>query len=1001
MTRRMLTILMVVSTVGPGCLLGPARLFEPGQAFGQGAGIGPSLGLEPTAVSYPPQQHYLALDIYHTGELDRAIDAFEFAIGRTRRDINGHWIDAIPSYAMLAECQYRMGDLEGAMQSLDMVMKIAIRHRGWLHRPVWTELLQPQAQVSPKQYLWPEANAVNRLVMARSVKFYSGEQLTDRVIANGGRIEELNIKNIDLVEIMRGLAIASYRRRIILGPLAEGDSLAVQVLDATKYPAEVQLPLARNLMGAMRAAERFGAMQDEQAISDAAKNATFSGSVHPLSPITSLCAASAIAGSDKPASAVPICLTIANQAASMDQFDWIGEALQLAAGCATEKEAPTIQQAGQVAATNLLRKSRLAALHCLLASADAAITAGDYSNAQARLADAKSIAMRRDVLQPRLDAYGAYVAARLATHADVSPADTTAKPWDDAMGQMINFATASRIRKRNLISMPRLYQLQRVRLALGRTIEGQSADVLLALYADDPAIDVWRRDPVDAISGTIADRDSLRVARLRTAASRESAQDVLARIEDVQAGRVKQNFPLGGRVLTVHALSRMEDHVLPKKVVEFRNAAPKALRDLRAAAKAAVDAAAGDGPSLLTKDAIARWNQMEADAWSIALDRIDLPKVIPHPLDDKVPTEALPPEVGVLSFFQDGNLIHGVLCTKSKSTYWSVKGGNRIGGEIAKLLRGIGATANRGGRLPEDDQWRDDAIELRDRLIMPGTGALLEGRMAGVKRLVVIPDGLLWYVPFEIFPSEDAGSPSLGDSIELSYAATPALAIYPTATEATQPTIAFAAGRFFAPRDPEINESIVQSIVDSAAAGGLTRLSESTPVPTSQSAAVAGHLVIGQVVNPNPKSILDTPLAAYEAAMPAGRVRAWTGFPPAVPASVFLAGFRSNLDNGQTVSGYEFLHTIAALQYSGVRDVILSRWAVGGESTAMVLREYVQELPFLEPGGAFKRARNVLQRSELAPSGEPTLMGSDQDRVTLTGNEPFFWSTYLHVTPVL
>src|SRR6056297_2003286 len=98
----------------------------------------------------------------------------------------------------------------------------------------------------------------------------------------------------------------------------------------------------------------------------------------------------------------------------MDHFEWIGEALQLAAGCATEKEAATVQQAGQVAASNLLPKSRLAALHCFLAAADAAVTSGDLAGADANLTKAKAIAMRRDVLQPRLDAYGGYVAARLA-----------------------------------------------------------------------------------------------------------------------------------------------------------------------------------------------------------------------------------------------------------------------------------------------------------------------------------------------------------------------------------------------------------------------------------------------------------------------------------------------------------------------------------------------------------------------------------------------------------
>lgn len=967
--------------------------------WGQGAGLGPSLGIESQVGGYPSGEYYAALEIYRSGELDRAMDAFEVAIGRARKDPSGHWIDAIPVYAMMAECQYRYGNLEGAMQNADMALKIAIRYRGWLSRPVWTEVSMAQYQVSPKQYLWPEANAVNRLPVTRTVKYYSGDQLTEARFRQGGVIEELNIKPMDVIEILRGLAIASYRRRIILGPLAAEDTLAAQVLDSTKYPADLQLPIARNLIGSMRAAERFGAMQDEKALDDAMKNGTFNGGVHPISPITGLCAASALAGSDKPSAAVPICLAVANQAASMDYFEWIGEALQLAAGCATASDAAAVQRASQVAATSLLRKSRLASLHCLVVSADAAVTAGDFGSAAARLGEARALAQRRDVIQPRLEAYGAYVAARLATRTGSSGADgKVANPWDEGLSQLLGFATNNRFKKTVLISMPQLYQLQRVRLALGRNLEGASVDGLLERYAGDPSIDVWRRDPVDAISGLIADRDSLRLARLRTAAGRESGQDVLARIEDLQAGRIRQQLELGGRVMQLRALSRLPDELLEKKVVEFRNAAPQSVRDLRVAVKAALD----DKPAVGADQALvqAKIKRLESTAWAIALDRQELPVVMPHPMDSKQPTSALPPEVGVLAFFQDNNLIHAVLCTKQKSTYWSIKGSARVAGEIAKLTRSIGAAPTRGARLPEDDSWREDAVALRDRLIMPGTGPMLKGRLEGIKHLVVIPDSLLWYVPFEILPTEASDSQLLGDAIKLTYAATPSLAMYPTAPAATNPVTALTAGKFFAPRNPDANEAMVQSIIDSIAAGASVRLPAQAMIPTSHSGAVAGHLLVAETTTPNPSSPLDSPVAAYEASMQQGRIRSWLGFPPAAPASVFLAGFRSNLDTSQSVSGHEMMQTIAAFQYSGVRDVLISRWALGGESTALLMREYAQEVPFLGPDAAFDRAKSVLRRSEISPQGEPTLSGSDQERETLTGDEPFFWSSYLLATPI-
>lgn len=968
--------------------------FLPAQkAWGQGAGLGPSLGLEPTNVAYPPREYYLAMEIYRTGELDRALDAFEMATRRTRRDINGRWIDAIPCYAMLGECQYWSGDLEGAMQSFDMVLKIAIRFRGWLARPEWNELLQAGTLRANKQYLWPEANAVNRLPISPRMKFYSGEVMTEARLAAGGVIEELNIKNIDLLEVMRGIAIASYRRRIILGPLAEGDALATQLLDSTKYPAGLTLPLARNLIGAMRATERFGAMQDERAVTDAQKYATFNGGVHPLSPLAGLCSASAIAGSDKPAAAVPICLAITDQFASMDAFEWIGESLQLAAGCATKNEASLVQQAGHRAATNLLRKSRLAALHCLLASADAAVTMGDLVSAKARLQEAQVISMRRDVLQPRLAAYGAYVSTRIAAKAKLNVIENP-RPWAESFGAMINFATKSRNRKRNLISMPTLFQLQRVRLALNRTLEGESADALLAQFAGDPTIDVWRRDPVDAIAGTIADKDMLRVERLRTAAGRESGQDLLARIEDVQTGRIQSQLPLAGRVLQIRALSHLPDELLPKTIADLRNVAPESMRKLRTQITAFQTKPPADPSGTEVKI-----KSLEFDAWALAFDRQEVPRVMPHPIDAKQPASAIPTGVGVLVFFQDRNLIHAALCTRQKSTYWSIRGAPRIGTQVGQLVRELGGAKSRGGRLPDGDRWRELAIELRDQLIMPGTGTLLEGRLAGIDHLVIVPDSLLWYLPFETLPIEGEQSELLGDAIEVSYAATPSLALYPTSAAATDPTVGFVAGRFFAPREAEVNAATIQSIVDVLPAGQCLPLPGQPALATSRLGSSVGHLVIAEPVTPPEGKLLDMPLASYEASLPGAGLRSWLEFSAGAPSSVYLAGFRSHLDTSQSVSGQELAQTIALLQYAGVRDVILSRWAVGGESTAVLLREYTQELPFLGADAAFDRARSVLRRSDLNPSAEPILSGSDMDRETLSGDEPAFWAGYLHASP--
>ena len=114
-----------------------------------------------------------------------------------------------------------------------------------------------------------------------------------------------------------------------------------------------------------------------------------------------------------------------------------------------------------------------------------------------------------------------------------------------------------------------------------------------------------------------------------------------------------------------------------------------------------------------------------------------------------------------------------------------------------------------------------------------------------------------------------------------------------------------------------------------------------------------------------------------------------------------MSAFRTSVDFGQMGTGDEMFMTLCALNSAGVRSVLISRWAVGGESSAIALRELLQEVPFTGLLGAWQRARMVLRQSELDPSAEPLLKQSEHDREGLSGNEPLFWSGYLVSAPHL
>ena len=88
---------------------------------------------------------------------------------------------------------------------------------------------------------------------------------------------------------------------------------------------------------------------------------------------------------------------------------------------------------------------------------------------------------------------------------------------------------------------------------------------------------MWRRDPVDAISGVVADRTALFAARLNLAASGGYAESFLTSWNQALNSKFLQSLPLNGRFQCKLAVSDAQD--LAAEVLDERNKmGPKMVR---------------------------------------------------------------------------------------------------------------------------------------------------------------------------------------------------------------------------------------------------------------------------------------------------------------------------------------------------------------------------------------------------------------------------------------
>lgn len=991
----------------------------PGGVPGGLPGIGiPGIGLPGQMSGYPSGAYYTALRIYRDGDLESAIDALDAARRATRTDISGKWIDSIPVLAMIAECQWHLGDLAACRETTDEVIRIAVRNRGWLGQIRWDDLARGGAATTNGSQLWPEANLVQRMPLPRTIAFASGQFLTEQRILQGGAIETPNMQQIDAVEMLRCLAVVSHRRRMILGPLSDQEPMGAELVEAIRYPANLVDPAARMLIGATRGAAYFAIQEDNTAFERINRHATAGPAAHPLTPIVSLCGLQIAAYGDERGVMTPqasarvlsLAQQIVNVSAALEQYEWIGEAMQLAAGSVAEPQLAAVEQSALLAARTLVRESRLASLHCYLAAADAAAQAGRIDSAAESLQAAATLSGRRDVQWPRLQAYGAYVSACVATARGGQLTDD-AGPVAASLMQMNDFIGNRRLRNRPLVSMPWNYQLGLVNAVVGRSIGNQSSRQLIDAYSSGASLDRWRRDPVDALASHLTDTSGMHLAIARLASLQNDGPETLIATDRVLAARFANQLPLQGRCLQVRSMLSRGDASLSGAEKTLLQQTP-GLATLRTAVGAEMQIPpaaqaddAGVGIATATAAGVSVRSSRSAAAaesqlgrW--ALRRMTFPSTNPPPLV-RPDIDAMPESVAIVTFLIDDQKIIATSTIRGASRTWTIPGARRLPSLIARLMQDIGASRARGPRLSDDEPWRDSAAKLKS-FLFPADASWSE---ANLSRVIVVPDGPMWYLPFELLPigdpdAADEQTPDWGTSVRVQYSPTPGFAWRHVSGSVAGDRVAIVTGNFFAPRDNDTNATMLERIQ-----APLDRPLAAPPAnfpPTDRLGLEIGHLIVAAPVTPDVQRYLATPIVPVDTTTgrPGGvagwdQLQQWMRLPAGGPRSVILPGYRTAAVSGKLGDGGELFFAVTALRAAGVEEVLISRWATGGQSASILVGELAGEVAHTGLAEASSRGISILRQSELSPSREPLLGAADADFKGLTGSHPLFWSSYL------
>jgi CHAT domain-containing protein len=287
---------------------------------------------------------------------------------------------------------------------------------------------------------------------------------------------------------------------------------------------------------------------------------------------------------------------------------------------------------------------------------------------------------------------------------------------------------------------------------------------------------------------------------------------------------------------------------------------------------------------------------------------------------------------------------------------------------------------------------REALGRLSRMLLQPAAGLL-----GGSRRLLVVPDGALHYIPFAALPAPGSAEPLAATHEVVSSPSASALVVERRGLAGRRPalgTLAVVADPVFDAGDPRVSGHPSAALAGSRGADRFRRLPYSRReaeallalVPperrlsalgfaASRETVLGGRLAGYRIVHFASHGVLDPAnpdlsrlvlSQVDERGRPRdGSVRARELYALSLPADlVVLSACRTAL--GQEVRGEGLVGLTRGFQYAGARAVLVSLWEVDDQATAELMRLFYREMLYQgrPPAAALRTAQEALRRQE-------------------------------------
>jgi CHAT domain-containing protein len=947
----------------------------------------------------PSAAYYSALGPFYDGDYPDALRAFESESRSSIKSAQSRWIDSICYQTMCGECYVQMGAFDAALPHFTDALRLFVSFSDWMTKVQFPPAIRLAGVGMRKAVPWGVSSRQAQLgFYPASMLIGQGQVDFTNVIQQGGIVQQANLFPVTPQEIVRATTLAMRRRATLLGPLSKFDPLTNDVLAAVNRSLGPSNHWSESWANLERGLAFAAGGKPDQATSYLQRAVLAGGEFdHPLTSIALLeLGRLAFVRGQYPAAA-KFFEEATYAAVNYPDSGVLEEAFRY--GMLTHLLSnrkglfAPLEPAIQWAKVNRLRQLRASLLLC---AAENYAVLGESGRAAAMLDEARATIARRPMGAGWIGARLNYLNALVAFQQRRTTEGNTALAA--AMGYM------------------RHGSLWLFHIALadqsyagGAATSRVTTDVFNEVLRDPQPAD-WTTDPMESLAVLVTPQMHALEHWFEAAIDRNETQTAMEIAERIRRRRFFGSLELGGRLESLRWVLEASPEYLPQSAQLQRqellthfpaydrlSQQARKIRATLARLPLVAEASTSKEQSRALSELAVASRQQEAMLREMALRREPASSLFPPLRSIAEVQRSLPNKHAILAFFATSRRLYGFLLNNERFTLWPIGSMPALVKQMQAMLREMGQyQPNHELALKEisDAGWKQSA-KLMLEMLLKGSPADFTQPF---EELVVVPDGALWYLPFEALQVTVEGhSQPLIARFRLRYAPTLSLTTWRGAGRNPTGNTAVVLGKLF-PRD---EDAVARHAFDEFAAvvPGAVALRSPPPAPSAIYRSLFQRLVVLDdlvVSEQDPYGFAPAPLDHGKGA---GSLSDWLALPWGGPDVIILPGFHTAAEDAlkrprKGPPGNEVFLSVCGLMANGARTLLLSRWRTGGQTSFDLVREFTQELPRTSAADAWQRAILVTAGSRVNLDGEPRIKRATADDPP-KANHPFFWAGYM------